>query len=417
MTDMGHRHRLGLSSSIFVLVTAVAACGSSNPPGATSDPTAGGTGGRASGAGQGGGRGGSGGTTGSPSGGTTGSPSGGSQGGGDAPTGSGGATPPDTSDAATEAGAPTGTGGSGDANSVPAPDVAAPPALGAFPLDAIKAAKAEVYVKANAHLEGPSWRNGEVFFAADGTGWGLMRIDADRKLYRYQPKLLPVGSYALADGSILFGDHDRVVEQIFPDGKIGVLATDFAGQPIEFANDVTLDGAGNVYTSGRHSGFIYRISPAGEVVKVASGVNLPNGVEVDPTSKFLYFVAGASIMRLSLPATGTDFGKPEMVIGGRQPDGMMFDAWGNLWFADWGAGHLVVIGPDGKTITTVESGGAPINLCPGGKDNDTIYVATDFKGIYKIGPIAGFRGFLHPGAAKYTLKTTLDMPPANTPVP
>jgi gluconolactonase len=336
-----------------------------------------------------------------------GSPAGGGAGGTSPAATDGGVAGPDTA-------API---GSDDGGGAPTPDAPAPPTLGDFPLAAIKAAKAELYVKFNAHLEGPSWRNGEVFFAADGAGGGLMRIAADGKLFRYQPKLLPVGSYLLADGSMLFGDHDRVVEQIFPDGKVGVLASDFAGKPIEFANDVTVDGAGNIYTSGRRSGTIHRISPAGEVLEVASGVNLPNGVEVDPNSKYLYFAAGANIMRLSLPAAGTDFGKPEMVLAGRQPDGMMFDAWGNLWVADWGAGHLVVIGPDGKVLTTVESGGAPINLCPGGKDNDTIFVATDFKGIYKIGPIAGFRGFLHPGAAKYTLKTTLDLVPANTPVP
>jgi sugar lactone lactonase YvrE len=406
---MGHRSRLGLLPLMIVL-----GCGSSAPsaPGPGASP--GGTGGKTAGAG---GKAGASGDSGS--GGISSMPGG--QGGGASPGDSGGApgsggaaagdapgadSAPPTTDAAAE------TGSTPDA-------VATLPPLGAFPLEAIKAAKAELYVKANAHVEGPTWRDGEVFFAADGAGWGFMRIDAARKLYRYHPSLRPVGSALLADGSMLVGDHGHVIEQIFPDGKVAELAHDFEGKPIEFANDLSVDAAGNIFTSGRHTGFLYRISPAGEVVKVASGLDLPNGVEVDPASKYLYFIASNNVMRLSLPATpsGTDFGKPEMVSGGGQPDGMMFDAWGNLWIADWRAGHLVVLSPEGKTITTVGSGGGPINLCAGGKDNDTIFVATDYKGIYKIGPIPGFRGFLHPGAAKYTIKQMLNLVPANTPVP
>src|SRR5204862_7860960 len=70
--------------------------------------------------------------------------------------------------------------------------------LGAFPLAAVKMASAQPWAALNAHPEGPSWRADEVFFAADG--FGLMRVAADRKLYRYHPKLSPVGSYLLADG-------------------------------------------------------------------------------------------------------------------------------------------------------------------------------------------------------------------------
>ena len=405
---MGHHTRLGLLPLVIIL----GSCGSSNPPAGPNDPASSSGGKTAGSAGKSGG--GSGGQTGA---------AGATAAGGQGDTtpappagGSGGIPAAGGNDAAAETSAPATPDADSDATPDAPPATVMPP-VGVFPLEAIKAAKAELYAKAGVHIEGPTWRDGEVFFAADGAGWGLMRVDANRKLYRYQPQLLPIGSALLADGSMLFGDHDLVVVQIFPDGKVAQVNTDFAGQAIEFANDLSVDGAGNIYTSARHTGFIYRISPAGEVVRVASGLNVPNGVEVDPSSKYLYFVEGTAIKRLSLPASGTAFGKPEMVIGGGQPDGMMFDAWGNLWFADWGAGHLVVIGPDGKTITTVASGGAPINLCAGGKDNDTIFVATDFKGIYKIGPIPGFRGFLHPGAAKYPIKKMLDLVPANTPVP
>jgi sugar lactone lactonase YvrE len=340
--------------------------------------------------------------------------------------GSGGAagmrmTAPDASATGGQAAGPDATAGSGpvtpDATATPDQTISAADsgALGPFPLEAVKALKPELYAKADAHLEGPSFREGEIFFAADGAGWGLMRVDANRKLYRYQPKLSPVGSYLLDDGSLLVCDHDLVLVQVFPDGKVAQLATDFGGQAIEYCNDVTVDGAGNAYLSGRHTSTIYRVSPAGEVVKVATGLDLPNGVEVDPGSKYLYAVIGGNIARISLPADGgTAFGKPEMILGGGQPDGLAFDAWGNLWIADWKGGHLTVMGPDGKVLATVPTGGGPINLTFGA---DSVFVLNDFKGLYRLGPVPGLRGFLHRVAPKYQIKKMLDLVPANTPVP
>src|SRR5207244_13474577 len=115
------------------------------------------------------------------------------------------------------AGADAATGGAGATGAIdagpppdgPATSPDAATALGPFPLAAVKAMTPQPYRAANAHLEGPSYRfkTDDILFAADGAGWGLMRVDADRKLYRYHPKLSPVGSYLLADGSLLVCDH------------------------------------------------------------------------------------------------------------------------------------------------------------------------------------------------------------------
>jgi sugar lactone lactonase YvrE len=293
-----------------------------------------------------------------------------------------------------------------------AADAAPAAPLGTFPLEAIKAAKPALYVSAGTHLEGPSWRSGELFFAADGGGWGLMRVDAAGKLYRYQPKLTPIGTFALADGSLLACDHTYFLVQVFPDGKAGVLPHDGIGEP--FCNDVAVDGAGNIFVSARRSGGIYRISPAGEILKVIDGQNGPNGVEVDPTGKFLYFTTGQGgagrIWKLALPAEGgTTFGAATMVATAGQPDGMAFDAWGNLWVAGWSGDSVYILGPDDKLVTTIGMPG-PINLTFGG---ETVYIEEDGKGVYKLGPVPGLRGFMHPGAARYQIKQMLDLVPAN----
>ena len=298
-----------------------------------------------------------------------------------------------------------------DAAGPPSLDMAAPP--GEFPLAAVKAAKPALYIAANAHPEGATYRDGELFFAADGAGWGLMRVDAGRKLYRYHPKLQPIGSYLLADGSMLYCDHVYVLVQVFKDGSVAQLATDFGGQAIENCNDVTVDGQGNLYVTARHTGFIYRITPAGAVAKVAGGLDLPNGVEVDRDSKYLYFGTTGTLERVLLPQNGSStFPNPEKVAAPDHSDGMQFDTWGNLWVVSYGAKQIIVYTPDGKVITTIGVAN-PINLTFGGQGNDTIFVESDFKGIYQIGPIAGLRGFSHPGAAKYTVKKMLDLVPAN----
>jgi sugar lactone lactonase YvrE len=93
---------------------------------------------------------------------------------------------------------------------------------------------------------------------------------------------------------------------------------------------------------------------------------------------------------------------------------MAFDAWGNLWIADFGGKRLAVMDPDGKIIASVATGGGPINLTFG--DDGSVFVLDDFKGVYRMGPVAGLRGFLHRVAPKYQVKKMLDYVPANQPV-
>jgi sugar lactone lactonase YvrE len=300
-------------------------------------------------------------------------------------------------------------------DALPAPDSGAAdatPALGEFPLASIRAARPERLVQVVTPCEGPSWRDGEVFF---GHRDGLMRISADRKLFRYLPELaFSVGSYRLADGSILVCGREHKLMQVLPDGKVAVLSD---GSPVN-SNDVTVDAQGNIYFSDFRTA-IHRITPGGEVSRPLSGLASPNGVEVDPASKYLYFLSGNRLLRTSLPAAGAAFGPIETVLtleaGG---DGCAFDAWGNLWVALFGPGRLAIVDPTRRqVIITIGAGGTSVtNLTFGGPNHDEVFTTVASNGVYRI-PV-GARGFAgHPGAPRYTPKRMLDLVPANVPVP
>jgi len=276
----------------------------------------------------------------------------------------------------------------------------------------VRAARPERLVQVVTPCEGPSWRDGEIFF---GHRDGLMRISADRKLFRYLPELaFSVGSYALADGSILVCGREHKLMQVLPDGKVAVLSD---GSPVN-SNDVTVDADGNIYFSDFRTA-IHRITPAGEVSRPLSNLSSPNGVEVDPASKYLYFLSGNRLLRTTLPAAGAAFGPVEMVLtleaGG---DGCAFDAWGNLWVALFGPGRLAIVDPARRqVITTIGAGGTSVtNLTFGGPNHDEVFTTVASNGVYRI-PVGarGFRG--HPGASRYAPKQMLNLVPANVPVP
>jgi sugar lactone lactonase YvrE len=293
----------------------------------------------------------------------------------------------------------------GDLGAAP---IALPPE---FPLAAVKAAKAELVARLGGHMEGPSWRDGELFFVRDGSG--LLRMGADLKLYRYFPGLRAVGSFLLADGSLLVCNFGRTLVQISREGKMVQLAN--AG-PV--CNDLTVDAAGNIYFSDfATNGTIKRLTPDGQQTTVLGGLAQPNGIEVDPASKYLYIVQRAGqVLRAAITGTGL-MGPPEkvaMVAG--EPDGCAFDSWGNLWIAGFGSGQIAIYSPAAKQIiATVGAGGPGVtNLTFGGPDRDTVFATVDGLGIYRI-PVKA-RGFAgHPGAS-YTSRGVVNMTPDNQPL-
>ena len=270
--------------------------------------------------------------------------------------------------------------------------------------------KFDRYAEAPGYSEGPTWRNGELLFCSGA----LLRVDAQQSVHKYLA-IGPAGTVLRGDGHVLICDNRyKALLDLSPAGKLGVIAERFETETLRGLNDLTIDARGNVYWTdpegsslAKPIGNLYRVRPDGRVDRLTTGLAFPNGIEVDPASKFLYVIESQSkkILRYDLPADDALLGQPSVFydLGGSGGDGCAFDAAGNLWVADFhrpetGTGRIAVLSPDAKVLAYLPLPSKVVsNITFGGPNHDEIFCTTgDLPGVYraKVG-VKGFAG--HPG--------------------
>ncbi len=268
------------------------------------------------------------------------------------------------------------------------------------------------YAQAPGYSEGPTWRNGDVFFCSGG----LLRVDAQRQVSKYL-EIGPAGTVLRGDGHLLIADNKfKAILDLAPDGKLGVIVDRLGTMPLRGLNDLTVDARGNIYWTDPTGsslkepiGDLYRVQPNGRVDRIGSGLAFPNGIEVDPASKFLYVIESQSkkILRYALPEANDVLGKAEVFydLEGSGGDGCAFDAAGNLWVADFHrpdskTGRITVLSPRAEVLAYLPLPSKVVsNIAFGGPNHDEIFCTTgDPPGVFhaKVG-VKGFAG--HPGVA------------------
>ena len=278
--------------------------------------------------------------------------------------------------------------------------------------------KFDHYAQAPGYSEGPTWRKGEVFFCSGA----LLRVAADKQVHTHLD-LGPAGTVLRRDGHLLICDNKyKALLDLAPDGTVGVIADQFEGRPLRSLNDLTVDARANIYwtdpegsTPQTPVGSVFRVRPDGRVDRVATGLAFPNGLDVDPASKFLYVIESQSkkILRYALPEDRDLCGPPELFydLGGSGGDGCAFDALGNLWVADFhrpetGHGRITVLNPKAEVLAYLTVPAKVVsNIAFGGPDHDEIFCTTgDPPGVFhaKVG-VKGFAG--HPGKPIPTTRT------------
>jgi len=197
------------------------------------------------------------------------------------------------------------------------------------------------------------WIDREGVWASDARG-GVSRVRADRESEVLGTGIAdPNGFSRRPDGSfVVAGLSDGRLYQITPDGRTRVLLESIDGRPLGAVNYACSHGPQRIWLSvmTRHlpwvpamqsakaDGYILRIDRDDARAEiVADGLDLTNEVKVSPDGRHLYAVEtlGCRIVRFPIRADGS-LGVRERVgpasLGrGALPDGLTFDAAGNIW--------------------------------------------------------------------------------------
>jgi sugar lactone lactonase YvrE len=237
-----------------------------------------------------------------------------------------------------------------------------------------------------AERDGTLWsadaRGGVVRIAADGTqeiitqnygkGFGA-QTDAAR---RFTEGTLPNGMAFADNGDILVTNFGTdVLEVMTRSGETRILYDTIDGKPIGKTNFVLRDSKNRIWitisTMSRNwmealspkvkDGYIALVDERGIRI-VADGFHFTNEIKLDANEEWLYIVetCGKCISRMRVQADGSltgyeVFGPSDLGVAG-WPDGIAFDAYGNLWGTLVMADKIFAITPDGDLRILLDDG-------------------------------------------------------------
>jgi gluconolactonase len=231
----------------------------------------------------------------------------------------------------------------------------------------------------------------------------------------------PNGLAVDRDGTIWVAEsREPSLIRLDMDGRAEVVLTACDGEPFLFPNDLCFgpDGALYMTDSGllfedfapggvirkdfmdaEIDGRVYRIDPGTlEIEKLDSGIRFTNGIAFGPDEN-LY--ANETFTGMVYRYRYED----ERIVGGREdfanvrhrepedapvgPDGMAFDANGNLYVTVYGQGDVTVLSPSGEVVERIETAGSlPTNVAFGRPGERRIYVTEDEFGrveVFEVG--------------------------------
>ena len=223
------------------------------------------------------------------------------------------------------------------------------------------------------------WVDADGVWASDARG-GVCRVHPDLAPQRLGSGIAePNGFSRRPDGTfVVAGLADGRLYAIGPDGQTRTLLSSLDGVALGTVNYACADGAQRIWLSvmTRHlpwlaafaapirDGYIVRVEPQGPAEIVADGLDLTNEVKVSPDGRHLYAVEtlGGRISRFEIRPNGSLGPKervgPETLGRGALPDGITFDAHGNLWVTIISSNAILVIDRDGAVHTVYRDANA-----------------------------------------------------------
>jgi sugar lactone lactonase YvrE len=231
--------------------------------------------------------------------------------------------------------------------------------------------------------ESPRWHEGRLWFCnwidrqvvAVGPG-GQPEVMLTR-----EPGSHPMGYSIdwLPDGRLLVtGDKLRRRES---DGQMAVHVE-------QRANEIVVDGRGNIYLNGADfdfaagappkPGYIKLVTPDGELRQVAGDIQFPNGMVITPDDRTL-IISESFAGRLTAfdIDAGGGLSNRRAFADGLAPDGICLDADGAVWTSA-GMSSVVRVAAGGRVLQRVglRENRAPFALMLGGPDRRTLFICT-----------------------------------------
>jgi gluconolactonase len=193
-------------------------------------------------------------------------------------------------------------------------------------------------------------------------------------------------------------EADRAVVRLEKDGTRTILAERHEGKRLNSPNDLVFRSDGALYFTDPSGGNRFAdwdlkkelpyqavfLLKDGTLRPVIQDLERPNGIALSPDERFLYVndsvkraILRYEVRRDGSVANGQAFADMSSGTGTGNPDGMKFDARGNLYSV--GPGGIWVFAPDGRHLGTI----VPPEFAPGftfgDADGKTLYMAASSR--------------------------------------
>src|SRR5688572_16507759 len=193
-------------------------------------------------------------------------------------------------------------------------------------------------------------------------------------------------------------EADRAVVRVEKNGKRTVLAERYEGKRLNSPNDLVIRSDGALYFTDPSGGNRFAdwdlkkelsfqgvfLLKDGKLQPVVQDLERPNGIALSPDEKFLYVndsvkraILRYEVQRDGSVANGRVFADMSAGKGTGNPDGMKFDARGNLYSV--GPGGIWVFSPEGKHLGMI----VPPEFAPGftfgDADGRSLYLAASSR--------------------------------------
>lgn len=255
--------------------------------------------------------------------------------------------------------------------------------------------------------EGPVWDSKKdcLYFTnfQDNTIW-LWSEEAGVSLYR-RDSGRSVGLSMFRNGELASAETKSHAVTVAGSSTSRIIADQFEGKMLNSPNDVVVRRDGWVYFTDPYSvamgdvreldfNGVYGVAPVdgsierGRIFLVDDGMERPNGLAFSPDESVLYVndTNRQLIQAYQMREDGTAsligcFAKLDTGYGPGAADGMKVDVEGNVYLT--GPGGVWVISPDGTPAAVLKTPENVGNLCFGGKDDQTLFLAAT-SSVYRI---------------------------------